>query len=232
MAITITSTRDAALTQGIKILVHGPAGSGKTVLASTTGESAIIISAEAGLLSLRHMDIPVIVVKSLQDVEAAYMKVSEGADYNWICLDSISEIAEQVLAYEMKVTKDPRKAYGELSSQMMDLMRAFRDLPINVYMSCKQVRVEDDDGRTSYGPMMPGQKLAQQIPYLFDEVFALRVEKDAEGSPTRWLQTSADIKYSAKDRSGVLDLFEPADLSVIAAKIRQESICDQTTNQE
>lgn len=224
MAITLTTTSQAALTQGIKALVHGPAGSGKTVLASTTGEPTIIISAEAGLMSLRHMDIPVLVVNSMKDVQEVYEHLAgeAGDEYSWVVLDSISEIAEQVLSFEMKATKDPRKAYGELSSQMMDLLRAFRDLPKNVYMSCKQQRIEDDDGRTMYAPMMPGQKLAQQIPYLFDLVFALRVEKDAEDKPTRWLQTSADLKYTAKDRSGVLELFEPADLAIIAAKIRSD----------
>ncbi len=225
MAIQLTTTKDAT-NHGLKILVHGPSGVGKTVLCSTTGEPTVIISAEAGLLSLRHVDIPVITVTSLAEVQEAYNVLTgkEGADYNWVCLDSISEIAEQVLSFEMKQTKDPRKAYGELSAQMMDLLRAFRDLPgKNVYMSCKQARLEDDDGKTSYGPMMPGQKLAQQIPYLFDEVFALRVEKDAEGNPTRWLQTSPDIKFTAKDRSGVLDLYEPAELSAIAAKIRGDS---------
>lgn len=221
MAIQFTTTKDAS-SHGIKVLVHGPAGSGKTRLCATTGGTPIIISAEAGLLSLREYDIPVITCTSLQDVQEAYAVVSgaDGSSFDWVCLDSISEIAEQVLAYEIKNNKDPRAAYGALSAQMMDLLRAFRDLPgKNVYMSCKQARVEDDDGRTSYSPMMPGAKLGQQIPYLFDELFALRVEKDAEGAPTRWLQTGPDIKYTAKDRSGALELYEPADLSAIAAKI-------------
>lgn len=225
MAIKLTTAREAALTSGIKVLVHGPAGSGKTVLASTADEPTIIISAESGLMSLRHTDIPVITVESLQDVQEAYTYLSgkDGEKFSWIALDSISEIAEQVLSYEMKQTKDPRAAYGALSSQMMDLLRAFRDLPKNIYMSAKQRRIEDDDGRTMYGPMMPGQQLAQQIPYLFDEVFSLRVEKDAEGNPTRWLQTNPDIKHTAKDRSGVLDMYEPVELSTIAAKIRSDN---------
>jgi len=225
MSIQFTSTKEAALSQGIKVLVHGPAGSGKTVLCSTTGEPTVIISAEAGLMSLRHTDIPVLTVNSIKDVQDAYTMLSskEGDAFSWVCLDSISEIAEQVLSYEMKNTKDPRAAYGALSSQMMDLLRAFRDLPKNIYMSAKQRRIEDDDGRTMYGPMMPGQQLAQQIPYLFDLVFALRVEKDNEGNPTRWLQTSADIKHTAKDRSGALDMFEQPDLSTIAAKIRGDN---------
>ena len=226
MAIQLTTTKQAALSSGIKILVHGPAGSGKTVLAATINEPTIIISAEAGLLSLRHIDIPVITVNSLEDVQQAYAYIagSDGEQFSWIALDSISEIAEQVLAYEMKQSKDMRKAYGELQAQMMDLLRAFRDLPKNVYMSCKQERIKDDAaGTILYGPMMPGQKLAQQIPYLFDEVFALRIEKDNEGNLTRWLQTNRDIQHEAKDRSGALELFEEPNLSTIAGKIRGDN---------
>jgi hypothetical protein len=71
-----------------------------------------------------------------------------------------------------------------------------------------------------YFPSMPGNMLKQGVGYFFDEVFALRVEKDADGNPTRWLQTNRDYNYEAKDRSGSLDMFEPADLSAIAAKIK------------
>ena len=67
---------------------------------------------------------------------------------------------------------------------------------------------------------MPGNTLKQGVGYFFDEVMALRVEKDAEGNPTRWLQTSRDYNYEAKDRSGTLEMFESPDLSAISAKIR------------
>jgi hypothetical protein len=70
-----------------------------------------------------------------------------------------------------------------------------------------------------YSPSLPGAKLGQQIPFLFDEVFALRVEADAEGKPQRWLQTATDFNYVAKDRSGRLDPFEAPSLAGIAAKI-------------
>ena len=70
-----------------------------------------------------------------------------------------------------------------------------------------------------YSPSLPGQRLGQGIGYLFDELFALRVERDPEGQPTRWLQTGSDKQYQAKDRSGVLDLFEPPDLGAVSAKI-------------
>ena len=154
----------------------------------------------------------------------AYQFITESADakhFEWVCLDSISEIAEVVLNYEKKTCKDPRQAYGQLAEQMTDLVRAFRDLPgRNVYFSCKQERAKDEHtGSMLYFPSMPGNTLKQGVSYFFDEVFALRVEPDAEGKPTRWLQTGRDFNYEAKDRSGCLELFEPPNLGDIAKKI-------------
>ena len=222
MAIILKSTKQSAL-DGIKCLVHGPAGAGKTTLCSTTGEPTIIISAEAGLLALRGFDIPVLEVKTLDELYEAYQYVAgpDGAQFSWVCLDSISEIAEVVLNYEKKNSKDPRQAYGSLAEKMTDLIRAFRDLPgKNVLFLCKQEKMKDEQsGALLYSPSMPGNQLKNGISYFFDEVMALRVEKDADGNPTRWLQTSRDYNYEAKDRSGVLEMFESPDLSAIAAKI-------------
>jgi phage nucleotide-binding protein len=224
MAITLTSTKDSAAINGLKFLVHGPAGAGKTSLCATTGEPTVIISAESGLLSLRGVDIPVIEVKTLDQLYEAYdfvVNTEQGQSFKWVCLDSISEIAEVVLNHEKKVAKDPRQAYGALGEKMTDLIRAFRDLPgRNVYFSCKQERAKDEQsGAMLYYPAMPGNMLKQGVGYFFDFVFALRIEKDAEGNPARWLQTSRDYNFEAKDRSGALDMFEPPDLGAIAEKV-------------
>lgn len=225
MAIKLTTTAQAARDNGLKLLVHGPSGAGKTTLCATTGEPTVIISAEAGLLSLRGHDIPVIEVASVEDVSEAYRFITESADaqaFRWVCLDSISEIAEVCLSAEKKTAKDPRQAYGALADTMGALVRAFRDLPgKNVYFSCKQARQKDEaSGAMLYCPSLPGQMLGQGISYFFDEVMALRVEPGADGQPTRWLQTGRDFSHEAKDRSGALAMFEPLDLAHIARKVR------------
>jgi hypothetical protein len=224
MAVTLKTTRQAAQINGLKMLVYAGSGAGKTTLCASTGGNPIIVSAESGLLSLRHTDIPVIEVHSLADVHEAYTYLAtdpEGMKFDWVCIDSVSEIAEVVLAAEKAATKDPRKAYGELADQMAILMRAFRDLPgRNVYMAAKMGQTKEElTGAILRGPSAPGQQLAAAMPYWFDEVFCLRVEKDEAGNPVRWLQTGSDAQYICKDRSGALDMFEPADLSHIAAKI-------------
>lgn len=219
----LISTKDAAL-NGVKLLVYGPSGAGKTRLCSTTGEPTIILSAEAGLLSLRDYDIPAVQIQSIDDIYEAYdylVNSEEGKAFRWICLDSISEIGEVVLSAGKKSAKDPRAAYGDLQEKMGDLLRAFRDLPgRNVYFSAKLDRVKDETtGTLLFGPSMPGQKLGPSIPYFFDEVFVYRMERAVDGSLSRALQTFGDIQYNAKDRSGALAPWEEPDLGKIAAKI-------------
>lgn len=222
MSIKLVSPREAAISQGIKALVHGPSGAGKTTLCATCEEPTLIISAEAGLLSIRNTesDIKVAEVGSVDEIMDVYTWLKEGQDFQWICLDSLSEIAEVVLANEKRQTKDPRQAYGALIDQMGGMVRAFRDLPYNVLVTAKQERIQDEAGSLLYMPAMPGSKLGQQLPYWFDLVLAMRVEKDQEGEIQRWLQTNRDVTHEAKDRSGALDLYERPNMSEIAAKIR------------
>lgn len=216
------STKDYA-SNGIKMLVHGQAGIGKTCLCASL-PLPIILSVESGLLSLAGFDIPAIEIKTLDDLSEAYDWVAnseEAKQYESVCLDSISEIAEVVLSNEKDKEKDPRKAYGNLQDIMLDLMRAFRDLSgRNVYFSAKQERIQDDSGRLLFGPSMPGQKLAQQVPYLFDEVFCYQMVRDENNVPKRVLLTQPDGISVAKDRSGKLDLWEEPDLGAIINKIR------------
>ena len=78
---------------------------------------------------------------------------------------------------------------------------------------------QDEMGRMLYSPSMPGNKIGQSLPYFFDEVFALRVEKDEEGKPRRLLQCKPCNQWQAKDRSTKLNDFETPDLGAIIRKI-------------
>jgi phage nucleotide-binding protein len=222
MSIVLRNTRDVSTENGVKILVHGVAGAGKTSLIKTL-PSPVVLSAEGGLLSLGDLDIPYVDIKSMEDLEAAYVWLTtsdEAKQFKTVCLDSISEIAEVVLSAEKKVAKDPRQAYGATQDAMGDLIRSFRDLSgFNVYFSAKTERQADDTGRLLWSPMMPGNKMGQALPYFFDEVFALRVEKDEAGNNVRALQTDTDGIWSAKDRSGKLGFWEEPDLGKIIEKI-------------
>lgn len=221
MAISIKRTSDYAA-NGVKILVYGSSGAGKTTLVQTL-PNPIVLSAEGGLLSIHDADLPYIEVNSMASLKEAYSWLTssdEAKDFQSVALDSISEIAEVVLNHEKKASKDPRQAYGAMQEQMADIIRAFRDLPgRNVYMSAKLEKTQDEMGRMLYSPSMPGNKTGQSLPYFFDEVLALRVERDADGNTQRALMCDSDGLWLAKDRSGKLDAWEAPDLGEIIAKI-------------
>ena len=222
MAINLKKT--GGLTAGgVKLLVYGQAGAGKTSLIKTL-PNPIVLSAEGGLLSIQDADLPYIEVATMDDLREAYAwckDSQEAAGFQSVALDSISEVAEVVLAHEMKKNKDGRAAYGEMNTTMTELIRAFRDLPgRHVYMSAKLEKTQDEMGRVLYAPSMPGNKTGQALPYFFDEVLALRVEKDSEGVTQRALMCDSDGLWLAKDRSGRLDQWEAPDLGAIIAKIQ------------
>ena len=222
MAIKIQSTKTSKMDQGIKILLYGASGAGKTRISSTLPGNTIILSAEAGLLSLQEFDIDVITINTFDELKEAYKYLNgkEGEQYDNIVLDSLSEIAEIVLENAKNSVKDGRMAYGEMAERIVSIVKAFRDMANkNIVMIAKLERTKDElSGALLYTPSFPGAKLAQNLPYLFDEVFALRVDKQ-DDETIRFIQTSTDNQWSAKDRSGKLSQFEEANLTSIINKI-------------
>lgn len=219
MAIELKNTNDVHLAR-VKALVYGQAGAGKTTLA-TTMPKPIIISAEGGLLSISGSDIPFVEVSTMDGLFEVYqwLTTAEADQFDSVILDSISEIGEVVLIHEKKVNKDGRAAYGEMQVKLTEIIRAFRDLPKHVLMTAKLEKTQDEMGRVLYGPSMPGAKMGQQIPYFFDTVFALRVEKDAEGNTRRALMCDSDGLWQAKCRIHGVNTWEAPDMGAIIDKV-------------
>jgi phage nucleotide-binding protein len=221
VAINLKSTGNLA-GNGVKLLVYGAAGAGKTTLIPTL-PNVVVLSAEGGLLSIQDAELPFIEITTMAELQEAYKWLAESAEaaqFESVAIDSISEVAEVCLNYEKKNNKDPRAAYGSMQEQMADIIRAFRDLPAkHVLMTAKLEKTQDEMGRILYAPSMPGNKTGQSLPYFFDEVLALRVEKDADGFAQRALMCDSDGLWLAKDRSGKLEAWEAPDLTVIINKI-------------
>lgn len=227
MPVRIQMTSDVQV-QGIKVVVYGDSGVGKTVLCATA-PNPLIISAEKGLLSLAGYDIPYIEIRSINDVGEAYNFITKSADakkYQTICVDSISELTEtclvdikkQLISESDSGKIDARQAYGKVAESVGAMIRRFRDLTDHdVIFTSKMKRVEDSEGNpVRYEPYLPGRVLPFNLPYLVDEVFCMKINRGGD----RVLQTAADRKFIAKDRSGKLAPEEQPDLVKIFNKIR------------
>lgn len=223
MAIQLRSTKGLAL-NGVKMLVYGQAGAGKTSLIPTL-PNPVILSAEAGLLSIADADLPFVQITNMAELTEAYewlIGSDEAAQFESVAIDSISEIAEVILTAEKANAKDPRQAYGAMQEAVAGMVRAFRDIPSkHIYVTAKLDKSADEMGKVSYAPSMPGKNAGQALPYQFDGVYALRIEKDAEGNNVHGLMTQSDGLWQAKDRSGKLDAWEECDLGAIIRKMSQ-----------
>jgi len=210
--------------QGAKLLVYGQAGSGKTYSTQSMPGKVLVISAEAGLLSIKDApNVSAIEVKTYDDLREVYSALKSGElKYDSVCLDSVSEISEILLVHEKAKNKDGRMAYQNVSEAVTGLMRSFRDLDIHVLFLCKEGK-DNNDGIFFFGPKMASKPLGDSITYFFDEVLALRIldDQDDDGNPiaARWLQTRIGQGYTAKDRSGKLEPFEKPDLTALIAKL-------------
>lgn len=234
--IQIKSVFDVAVNRGVKILVYGRSGMGKTMLCATA-PTPILASAESGLLSLSHanqerifgpgkaVDVPIVEISSLADLIQFYEWVTDkDCPFETICLDSITEIGEKVLANALKQVSDPRQAYGELLEKMTNTLKMFRDIDGKHVVFIAKETPNKDGGTPLNIPMMPGTKVGPAMPYLVDEVFHLNVgtitEGPQKGQTYRYLLTQPSVEFDAKDRSGALETIEEPNLTNIISKIK------------
>lgn len=208
--------------RGINIFLYGASGVGKTTMVKTA-PNPIIVSAESGLLSVQDTNIPVLEISEWEDfLEALNWLNANQNIFDTIFIDSITEIAEIYLKKLQQEEKDGRKAYARLANDIVNICRTLRDsFPSkNVILVSKQEQ-ETVDNQRFYTLSFPGKASINKVPYLFDEVFALRIIKDEQTQqPMRVIQTFHDGFYEGKDRSGKLAPYEIPNFTYLINKMK------------
>jgi phage nucleotide-binding protein len=215
-------------------LVVGPSGIGKTSLVRTLPDpesKILIISAESGLACLDGTDIDVIEVdplKPMESLEEIYDALTTDAykkKYNYIFVDSLTEIG-QLIVSELK--KDPHYGqpknalpmWGKYGELMTTIVKGYRDLSdYSVIFTCLDA-VEKDGLEKLESFNLQGSSIKNNVKAWFDLVLFYKVYRDEEGNSIRKLVTDISESPLAKDRSGKLEAYEEADLSVIINKIK------------
>lgn len=240
MAIRITTAAESGTKNGAKLLIYGPSGSGKTTLVGTFDEgSTAIITSEKGCMSINSKNTTVFEIETYEDLDClltAFKANAPGYErFLNVALDSISDIGEAILRSLKKSKKDARMAYGEFGDKIDDLLVGFRDLiGRNVLVIAKH---EYDDKTCRNQPSMPWSKKSNDLPFLFDGVFALCVGDAADGTKFRYLKTQLEPQWVAKDRSRNLEPIEyvnDTDLGmphIIAKMLPNNTLVPQTTVQ-
>jgi hypothetical protein len=212
-------------------LIYGLAGSGKTPMAIDC-PSPMIVSSEPGLISLRAHKMPYVAVTSFKeavDVRAWLATSNECRNIKTVFFDSISRISEIILDAEKKKSIDPRKFSPATTSATMELVLSYLQIPKkHIVMTCKAIEEVIDIPQLP--PVPPVRrvipftvvpKLASALPYHFDNVFYLSRHQATQQNPEYAMLTCRvnDYTYETRNRSGKLDLYEPASLGHIIKKV-------------
>ena len=156
-----------------------------------------------------------------------------------IFVDSITDLTRQAMAWaktqpqavsEKTGKPDSRGAYGLLAREVIGLLKHLQHAPGKtvIFVGILE-KVVDEFNRTTWQPQMEGGKAARELPGIVDQVLTLSLfasegdewRHDPETAQTRRLvcQSGNPFGLPAKDRSGRLDLTEPADLGALLSKI-------------
>lgn len=206
----IRSTADISLADGIKGLVYGNPGMGKTRLLASAPQPCLVLSAEKGLISLKNYAMPYVNITSLLELQQVRQwLLSDRSSYQFpsIGIDSISDIAESLLGTEkLKKNADAHgRAYGIMADMIEAELKAFRDLPSrHVIMIAKLGTATDEFNRRYNAPDFPGKQLVKDAPYVFDFVWQLVREPIPGNAVQAWykLRCHPDNMNIAKTRNG------------------------------
>jgi hypothetical protein len=236
--VNITTSKQHSESNGIKVLLHGFTGVGKTRAVShlfQAGYKPLFVSAEGGTKSIAEFDIPLVDIsvdnsgnpipmeKRFSRLGEVFKFLKDGKhDFDTAYVDSLTEInkcliAELAAKPEFQDPKNTLRLYSENKKIMANLARAFRDLPMNIVLVALSTADKDDVGRRFITADLVGS-VSGDLPPLMDEVLYLHT-LEKEGKQVTQFQTFKTAQVDAKDRAGKLLPFEQYDLGSIFNKL-------------
>lgn len=200
------------------MLIYGDSGVGKTRLVATAAEveamsPVLLIDVEGGTLSLMDYthDIDIIRVTSYQQFIRLHAEIKR-SPYKTVIIDSLSEVQKLCMEEIMKnaqkddpefdIDKPRIQDWGKNLSQTRRLVRAYRDLPVNVIMTALAQTDQSRPNKPKAKPAFTG-KAADEVPGFLDIVLYMYTKLVDEKVERRILSMGTpDI--IAKDRTSRL----------------------------
>ena len=211
---------------GVKAIVFGPAGTGKTPILNTAPRP-VLLATEAGLLSMRGSNIPTYAAftsKAIDEFFSWFFNSSETKNFDTLGIDSGSQIADIYLNAALQGTskqgnkKHGMAAYGEMATNTMEHLRTlYYTRYKHVYMICKE-EIADVDYQTLRRPYFPGKVLPIDVPHLYDFILRLAKANVPGAGETLAFQCVGNMNVLARNRTGNLNEYEPPHFGNLVAK--------------
>lgn len=219
---------------GVKAIIYGQPGTGKTPMVNTAPRP-VLLATEPGLLSMKGSTVPTweaYTMPAVQEFFKWFTESKEAANYDTLAIDSGSQMAEISLAVHQAKCKDGRKAYGEMSLEIMRWFDQLYYMPQkHILLICKMMQAEVGKQVIQQGgafvvemtyqaqPFFPGKDLNIKVPHRYDEIlYVAEAQIPGVQQPTIAIRSKRTAEIMARDRSGNLAELEPPDLKYIFNK--------------
>ncbi len=215
--------RDYAQVFGIKAVIYGPAGSGKTPIINTAPRP-VMLACEPGMLSMRGSTVPTWQAQTPDQINAFFdwfFKSDETKNFDTLAIDSTSHMAEIYLQAALKTNKHGLAAYGEMATETLKhLNTLYYTRYKHTYLIAKQ-EIISENGLTIKRPYYPGRQLPVELPHKFDQILQLDIQNVPGVGQVKAFRCQASIDVLARDRTGMLAEFEPPDFAKLVQKAMQ-----------
>lgn len=206
----------------LNVVLYGDDGIGKTAQALGAPGPVLYLNAEgpnaAAFARKLHGDdhIREVVIETKADLDAAYMYLKDGGDGEQsVVLDSLGEIRSRVMRSMAGNPDRPQlQEIGDANTAVINILKAFRDLPFNVVVVCHERLIEDSEGvlRVPHAGTKNADVL-KQITGLFADVVGYCGRVDEDGRPPQFFaQVVNGNGRTGKDRTARLGVAAPIDI--------------------
>jgi hypothetical protein len=157
MAVKTFSVADAISQIGVKVLVYGPTGSGKTSIAKTMPKPVLVLDFEGGVLSLLNTEgILVCPIKSTEDLLQTVRELQSDTQFRSVVFDGLSIFVKRRVQ-ELRGTKE-RVTWDEwqkLTNEVRAAVLPLLQLRKHLLLTClpRWIREKDERGR-DVGPII------------------------------------------------------------------------------
>jgi hypothetical protein len=212
---------DFAQLMGVKAVIFGAAGSGKTPIINTAPRP-VLLACEPGLLSMRGSTVPTYQAFTASKIDEFFTwlnKSNEAKSFDTVAVDSISQMADIFLQDAKKNIKHGLQQYGEMAEKTM---KHLRDLYFMQYKHTYLISKEEIKTINNVNfkrPYMPGQLLPIEVPHQFDAILHLAKVPVPQVGETLAFRCVGSYDVLARERTGKAIEFEPPDFGKLVNKI-------------
>lgn len=226
---SLRPARDFAINYGVKAVVYGPAGGGKTPVINSAPRP-VLLACEPGLLSMRNSNVPTWAAfdaASLDEFFKWAFHSNEMKNFDTVAVDSGSQMAETYLtAAQAGKSKSGNKlhglaAYGDMATRTLEQLNGLYYMSQkHVYLICKQ-EIINENGITIRRPYFPGKQLPIEVPHKYDVITQLDTHNVPSMGQVKAFRCIGSIDTLARNRTGTLNEFEPPDFGALVRKAMQ-----------